>query len=65
MKIIRTDSELETPLVDKTLKAWGHELVLLPDHVSEDDFCKAMADCELLLMCYTPVTKRVIESAPK
>ncbi len=65
MKIIRTDSELETPLVDKTLKAWGHDLVLLPDNISEDKLCNEIGDCELLLMCYTPVTKRVIDAAPK
>ena len=65
MKIIRTDSELETAKVDKTLKSWGHELVLLPDGISENEFCKKIIDCELLLMCYTAVTKRVIDSAPK
>lgn len=65
MKIIRTDRELETPIVDKTLKAWGHDLVLLPDAISEDELCKEMVDCELLLMCYTPITKRVIQAAPK
>ena len=65
MKIIRTDSELETPIVDKTLKAWGHDIVLLPDNVSEDELCNEIVDCELLLMCYTPITKRVIDVAPK
>ena len=65
MKIIRTDSELETPIIDKTLKDWGHELVLLPDHVSEDKLCEEIMDCDLLLMCYTPVTKRVIDAASK
>lgn len=65
MKIIRTDRELETSIIDKTLKEWGHELVLLPDGVAEDEICKEMIDCELLLMCYTPVTKKVIEAAPK
>ncbi len=65
MKIIRTDMELETPLVDEKLTEWGHELVLLPDGISEDEFCAAVSDCELLLMCYTPVTSRVIEAAPR
>ena len=40
MKIIRTDMELEVPLVDKTLVEWGHDLVLLPDGISEDALCK-------------------------
>jgi D-3-phosphoglycerate dehydrogenase len=39
--------------------------VTLPDGVPEEDFCRAVADADLLLMCYTPVTARVIESAPK
>ncbi len=65
MKIIRTDLELETPFVDKKLMEWGHDLTLLPDGISEDDLCKVVSDCELLLMCYTPITARVIEVAPK
>ena len=64
MKIIRCDRELETPLIDQTLRDWGHELVLMPDSTSEDALCSAMAECELLLMCYTPITSRVIASAP-
>ncbi len=64
MKIIRTDQELEMPLVDQRLRDEGHELTLLPDGISEDQLCVAVAECELLLMCYTPITKRVIKSAP-
>ena len=65
MKIIRTDMELEVPLVDKTLVEWGHDLVLLPDGISEDALCKELGDCCLLLMCYTPITEKVIASAPR
>lgn len=65
MNIIRCDRELETKQVDHTLRAWGHELTLLPDGVSEDELCVAVAECDLLLMCYTPVTSRVIASAPR
>ncbi|MBJ6368573.1 2-hydroxyacid dehydrogenase [Snuella sedimenti] len=65
MKIIRTDMELETPLIDQTLSALGHELVLLPDNVTEDKLCEAITDCDILLMCYTPITKRIINSAKK
>ena len=57
--------EIETPLVDKKLMAWGHELVLLPDGISEAELCKEVSNCELLLMCYTPVTANVIAAAPK
>ncbi|MBN9078284.1 MAG: hydroxyacid dehydrogenase [Rhizobiales bacterium 65-79] len=65
MKAVRTDSELECPGVDAGLLARGVDLVTLPDGVPEEDFCRAVADADLLLMCYTPVTARVIESAPK
>ncbi len=65
MKIIRTDRELETPHVDATLRGRGHELVLLPDGIAEDALIAAIAEADLLLMCYTPVTARVIASAPR
>ena len=65
MKIIRCDRELETPRIDQTLKDWGHQLTLLPDGIDEDALCSAVAGCELLLMCYTPITSRVIASAPR
>jgi D-3-phosphoglycerate dehydrogenase len=62
-RIVRADRELEMPHVDAALRAAGHELTLLPDGVSEQAFAHALRDAELLLMCYTPVTARVIESA--
>jgi len=65
MKIIRCDCELETPHIDRTLRDWGHELTLMPENINEDELCMAMAECELLLMCYTPITSRVIASAPR
>ncbi|MCK0148152.1 NAD(P)-binding domain-containing protein [Arenibacter sp. F26102] len=65
MKIVRTDMELETPLVDKTLREQGHNLVLLPDGVSEAILAKEVKDCDILLMCYTPITKKIIASAHK
>src|ERR671912_1274306 len=61
--IVRTDSELEVPHVDATLRGAGHDLVLLPDGVKESELADALRDADLLLMCYTPVTARVIESA--
>ena len=63
MKIIRTDKELETPFLDKSLTDLGHELVLLEDGISEEELCKEIADCHILLMCYTPITKKVISTA--
>lgn len=57
--------ELETPLIDKTLREKGHDLVLLPDGIPEETLMKEIGDCDILLMCYTPITKRIIESAGK
>jgi len=51
--------------VDAALRAAGHELALLPEGVAEEELARALRDAELLLMCYTPVTARVIESAPR
>jgi D-3-phosphoglycerate dehydrogenase len=65
MKIIRTDLELETPHVDATLRAAGHTLVLLPDGIPEDTLITHVRDADLLLMCYTPITARVIAAAPR
>ncbi len=64
-RIIRTDRELEMQGVDAALRAAGHELVLLPDGVGDDELARALGDAELLLMCYTPVTARIIDAAPR
>lgn len=63
MKVVRTDRELECPRLDAGLRARGLELVTLPEGVSEDQLAAEVADAGLLLMCYTPVTERVIASA--
>jgi phosphoglycerate dehydrogenase-like enzyme len=63
-KIIRTDAKLETPRLDAALRKRG-ELALLPDGASEDELVEAVRDANLLLMCYTPVTARVIEAAKR
>lgn len=65
VRIVRTDRELQTPHVDATLRARGHELVLLPEGVPEEALIGAVRDADLLLMCYTPVTARVIAAAPR
>ncbi|MEX0345898.1 MAG: 2-hydroxyacid dehydrogenase [Rhizobiaceae bacterium] len=65
MKIVRTDCELHTPTIDATLRETGHQLVLLPDGVSENVLIEAVRDADLILMCYTPVTKRVIAAAER
>ena len=61
-KIIRTDAEIETPRLDAALRRRG-ELVLLADGVSEERLARETGEAELLLMCYTPVTARVIAAA--
>jgi D-3-phosphoglycerate dehydrogenase len=65
MKIVRTDRELRTPHIDAGLRAAGHELVLLPDGTPEDALIEAVRDADLLMMCYTPVTARVIAAAER
>lgn len=65
MKAVRTDQELECPDIDAGLRARGVELVTLPDGVCEDRLISEVADADLLLMCYTPVTARVIAGAAR
>lgn len=62
-KIVRTDCELECPLIDAGLRATGAGLVLLPDGVDEAEMAQAVSEADLLLMCYTPVTANVIAAA--
>ena len=64
-KVVRTDGELECPDLDAGLRARGLDLVLLPDGIAEQTVVAAVDDADLLLMCYTPVTARVIEAAQR
>jgi len=63
VKIVRTDRELECPLVDSELRKMGADFVLLPEGVLEAELAAAVSDADLLLMCYTPVTASVIAAA--
>ncbi len=65
MKIVRTDRELQTQIVDAALRDAGHELVLLPDGTSEKELVSHVRDADLLLMCYQPVTRAVMEAATR
>ena len=65
MKAIRTDQELQCPGIDAGLRARGVDLTTLPDGISEEELITAVAEVELLLMCYTPITARVIHAAPR
>src|SRR5262249_31565087 len=62
-RVVRTDAELECPHLDAGLRARGLELVLLPDGVTERELVDATCDADLLLMCYTPITRAVIAGA--
>jgi len=63
VKIVRTDAELECPLIDAELRESGAELVLLPDGVDEAELARQAGDADLVLMCYTPITATVIAAA--
>lgn len=65
VKIVRTDRELGCPHIDASLRDSGANLVLLGDGVSESDLIAEIRDADLLLMCYTPVTARVINAATR
>lgn len=65
MKAVRTDRELECPEIDAGLRARGVELITLPDGISEEALAREVADADLLLMCYTPITARVIAAAKR
>ena len=64
-KAVRTDAELECPHLDAGLRARGLELVALPGGVTEEELAREVGDADILLMCYTPVTARVIDAAQR
>ncbi len=63
LKIVRTDRELECPIIDGYFRDSGATLVLLPEDTSEDELVAATEDADLLLMCYTQVTGQVFRTA--
>src|SRR5882724_12096000 len=65
MKVVRTDRELTCSRVDAGLLARGMRLVTLPDSVAEDELIREVSDADLLLMCYTPITDRVLSGAKR
>ena len=65
IKIVRTDLELECPHLDNALRATGANLVLLSDDISEADLMAETRDADLILMCYTPITAKVIVNAER
>jgi D-3-phosphoglycerate dehydrogenase len=65
IKVVRTDRELECPHVDAALRDKGIDLVLLPDNVDDERLVRETRDADLILMCYTPISARLIENAVK
>ena len=63
MKILRTDKELECPGIESPLRDQGHDLVSLPGDITEADLARASLGASLILTCYTPITRKVIETA--
>lgn len=63
MKIVRTDCELETPILDAALRARG-DLVLLPEGAGEERLIAELAGADLLLTCYERVSARALAAAP-
>jgi len=63
IRVVRVDRELECPVIDAHFRALGADLRLLPDGVARADLITAMRDADLLLMCYTPIDRPVIEAA--
>ena len=65
MKIVRTDSELEMPGVDRAFREMGATLVLLPETTSADTLARELRDADLLLMCYAQITAAAIDGATR
>lgn len=65
LKIVRTDRELECPVVDQVLRDKGYDLVLLPEGISEQKLTEEVRDADLILMCYTAISARVINAAAR
>src|SRR6266550_5380171 len=65
MKVVRTERELRCPRIDAGLLARGVRLVTLPDSVTEEELTREVSDADLLLMCYTPISNRVISEAKR
>src|SRR3954462_5826895 len=64
-KAVGTDRDLGCPESEARQRAAGCEIVLLPEGVSEDELIAAVHDADLLLMCYTPITARVIAATER
>lgn len=64
-RVVRTDFEIDLKGVDQALRAAGHELAFLTHDSTEEDLLREAREAQLILMCYMPITRRVIEHAPR
>lgn len=64
-KVVRADREHELTGVDAQLRAWGVQLLRLPDGASEQALAREVADADLLLVCHARVTERVVANATR
>jgi len=63
-KVVRTDCEQTVPELCDGLRERGVDLVELPEFgTSEDDLVAAVKGAEVILHCYTPITRNVLENA--
>mmetsp|Transcript_12821 Transcript_12821/g.23109 ORF Transcript_12821/g.23109 Transcript_12821/m.23109 type:complete len:152 (-) Transcript_12821:762-1217(-) len=62
-KIVRTDAEQEVCF--KALEEVARVVHLPEFGTSEDDLVQECKDADLILHCYTPITRRVIENAQR
>jgi len=65
IRIVRTDAEIDCPLIDAALREAGAELILLDGDVDADTLCHALREAHLLLMCYTPISATIIDCAKR
>lgn len=65
MRIVRTDAEIDCTDIDLTLRRAGAQLVLLPESIDEAQLAQELVGADLLLMCYTPITARVLADAKR
>lgn len=65
VKVIRTDSELACPMLDAALPELVDNYQLLAGGVDQQQLLDTAIDADLILMCYTPIQRPLIESASK
>ncbi|MFK7854269.1 MAG: 2-hydroxyacid dehydrogenase [Granulosicoccus sp.] len=65
MRVVRTDAEIECTDIDAALRQAGAQLILLPESIDEYQLADTLVDADLLLMCYTSITARVLAGATR